>query len=272
MSFNDFFEEYKIRIKSENGKNIKKNYSNLDFVNKLFIWFFIAILACGLFIALDAFIKYFIQGNFHFSIMHGIFIAAIAIWIVWAFIVEVKIMNMDDIKKTTRSKMKVLVDLMKEYHLDYNDCSTIDKLIQEAEKAKNEHGSDRTIKAFNAGAGLLLPAVIASAIDKFFEKTDLKDLLIVEVITIVLIILFIYLSAILLDMQASRPFGKNAKYEDLIYSLRQLALFGYYEDQELKEEKTNESNITYNIILQESKKYGIRCLFGKTKKISKNKP
>ncbi|MDO4318035.1 MAG: hypothetical protein Q4C48_07465 [Lachnospiraceae bacterium] len=126
----------------------------------------------------------------------------------------------------SQSRMAVLVDTFKKYGLDiYNSC-TIDMLIEQAEKTKNEINSfslplKKQLKFF---VGTLLSVVIYTA--KEIADVATIDELLFFVVLLAAILFYFFFLAITFGSLVRDIWNKRvALYDDLIYDLNQLKIF-----------------------------------------------
>lgn len=134
-------------------------------------------------------------------------------------------------KPYAKKRMKMLIELLQQYHIDYKDDKSIDALIAEAKVAQT---GDREVALFKKFVQVILfPAIAyvakvvvdnyATKIIDLVAKSDLRKEAIASVILILMITVCVGL--FLTPILRSLLYWDYGKYEALIYDLRQIKLF-----------------------------------------------
>lgn len=121
----------------------------------------------------------------------------------------------------------MLKNVLQKYSLDAKDVSTIDLLIEEAERAQKENDPFISMKksAEALGAGII-PIIIYVA-KEIAEEFSTGKLLYMALLVIAIIICLLSIFFTVVPEIKNLVYRDNNIYNDLIYDLRQLKIFSH---------------------------------------------
>ena len=216
MRFCDLFISYKIGL-----KNIKSTipFTKLPTYRKLFIIILLAstIISC-LFLF---FIKKWIS---LIPIAIG-FLSVIAFFIIDSTKRNLQVMLKEHYAPYSEKRMKMVIDVLKEYKIDINDFDSIDRLIDEAKLAQEQCDYIAPLKKPLKTLGAIIIPIIAFIAQKIGDAATQTELFTIATQVIILVLLVFSLIFSLTPVIKDILYRDYNKYEELIYDLRQVKLF-----------------------------------------------
>lgn len=220
MTFSEFFTEYKIGL-----KNIRSRipWRELPLYRK------ICLIILGILFIFS--IIFFLIQN---VLLGYIFTFAIIILSIIVIAIDSSKKNLEQNKKQfyspySRKRMRMLVQLLKKYHVEITDLEKIDLLIQQAENCRDEYNPFLALKKslkWIASASVAIIVWMAKVVAEEFSVNEL-----VVICLQIAVIIFSLGALFMLLFPVIRNFVYNdfKKYNCLIYDLKQLKIFGYIE-------------------------------------------
>ncbi|MCI9462663.1 MAG: cell envelope integrity protein CreD [Lachnospiraceae bacterium] len=225
MRFCDFFIEYKIGL-----KNIDKKISWMDLPKYRKIFMIIELIFIALTVIFLA--LYFLLQS---EIFADLFLIGIVMVVLVLLIFMIFDSNKINLKKMldgyysvcSYNRMNMLKNVLQKYSLDAKDVSTIDLLIEEAERAQKENDPFISMKksAEALGAGII-PIIIYVA-KEIAEEFSTGKLLYMALLVIAIIICLLSIFFTVVPEIKNLVYRDNNIYNDLIYDLRQLKIFSH---------------------------------------------
>ena len=213
MTFSNFFLKYKMGLKEID----KIPFKSLPTYRKIF---FVLLISIGI----VTFTFYGLNQSLFFFISLGVLLFAFLLFFIFESSKKNLKMNYDVLYFPYGEKrIKMLLGLLDEYGVDYNDIDAIDLLIEEATNLQNE--TDFTKPKVSLKVLAPVGAIVAYAAKKVADSVSI-DKLIAMVFPCVLIILMLYLLLLVLQEPLRSIINSDYnKYSDLKYDLRQIKIF-----------------------------------------------
>ncbi|MBR4733340.1 MAG: hypothetical protein IK081_11295 [Lachnospiraceae bacterium] len=216
MRFCDLFISYKIAL-----KEIKSTipFMELPLYRKVFMVIFLAgILISGIFFVV------------------GWRMAATVLLLLWVLFllgfifVDTRKKNQQKMldehyKPYSEKRMKMAVDVLKQYGLDPGDVETIDRLIEEAKYAQEECDYVETLKKPVKILGAMIIPIVAFIAKEISEAASFDERILMAMQAIIVIILFFSLVFLLIPTIKEFLYFDYNKYEEFMYDMRQLKIF-----------------------------------------------
>ena len=216
MRFCDLFISYKIGL-----KNIKSTipFTKLQPYRKIFIILFL--------------VSWIISAIFLFFIKNWVSFIPITIGILCIITFSIIDSTKRNLQVTLKEyyapyserRMKMVIDVLKQYKIDINDFDSIDRLIEEAKLAQVQNDYIASLrKPLNTLGAIIIPiiAYIAQKIGDTATQTEIFTMAIQVIVLVLLVFSLIFSLAPIIKEIFYRDYNK---YEELIYDLRQVKLF-----------------------------------------------
>lgn len=216
MRFCDLFISYKIGL-----KNIKSTipFTKLQPYRKIFIILFL--------------VSWIISAIFLFFIKNWVSFIPITIGILCIITFSIIDSTKRNLQVTLKEyyapyserRMKMVIDVLKQYKIDINDFDSIDRLIEEAKLAQIQNDYIASLrKPLNTLGAIIIPiiAYIAQKIGDTATQTEIFTMAIQVIVLVLLVFSLIFSLAPIIKEIFYRDYNK---YEELIYDLRQVKLF-----------------------------------------------
>lgn len=226
MRFNNFFMEYKLRLK-EIRWNIP--WSRLPFYRKVSLIAFIVVASVYMIFVLPK------------EQVDSMFFCVVSVIFILIFIIIIGIFSLIDSKKRNRRKMleehykpysrariNMLVELLKNYGIKLNRADGFDKidlLIEQAEENKIKDNPllevSKPLKLFGT---IVIPAILFVA-TKIAEGLTIENLVALAILYVVMLAMIFAIIFSLKSLITVIIYPDYYKYEELIYDLKQLKIF-----------------------------------------------
>lgn len=122
-------------------------------------------------------------------------------------------------------RMKMVIDVLKQYKIDINDFDSIDRLIEEAKLAQVQSDYIAPLKKTLKTLGAIIIPIIAYIAQKIGDVATQTEIFTIATQVIVLVLLVFSLIFSLTPIIKDILYRDYNKYEELIYDLRQVTLF-----------------------------------------------
>jgi hypothetical protein len=128
-------------------------------------------------------------------------------------------------KPYSEKRMKMAVDVLKQYGLDPGDVETIDRLIEEAKYAQEECDYVETLKKPVKILGAMIIPIVAFIAKEISEAASFDERILMAMQAIIVIILIFSLVFLLIPTIKEFLYFDYNKYEEFMYDMRQLKIF-----------------------------------------------
>lgn len=221
MRFCDLFISYKIGL-----KDIKSTipFTKLPLYRKIAViaTFAITIISVLLFI-----FKLFIPGFIVFGI--GV-ISLVVFLIIDSRKNKLELMLKEHYSPYSQKRMNMVINVLEEYGINFQNTNTLDLLIDEAQKAQIQSDYLLPLKKPLKILGAIIFPIIAYVAEKIGDTASHSEMIIIAAQIIAIVLLIFSLIFSLTPIVKDILYRDYNKYGELIYDLRQIKLFYSKED------------------------------------------
>lgn len=221
MRFNNFFVEYTLRLKEIDDK------AGMPEFLKVFLKI-LKVMGCVYGVLLIFFLL--VLQNVVWVLIVIVAILLLIMWVVlkcYEFINRSKLLN-EYRKPYSRDRMKMLINLLKDYGIKLNSSDSFDKvdlLIKQAEEDKIKYRPFLFLYKFLQVFTSITIPVVAWVATKIAEGLTIENLIVIVFIYVVLVAMFLLCAFSIKSFIIEVIYPDYNKYEELIYDLKQLKIF-----------------------------------------------
>ncbi len=216
MRFSDLFIDYKIGLK---GIKSTIKFTKLPLYRKVFLFIFsTVVISIGI-------LFIFNQNTCSFILMVLSLLLLIIFNIIDSREENLIVMLENNYIPYSKKRMKMTINVLKKYNINFKDLESLDMLIAEAKNAQAEYDIFSKFKKPLKKLSAIIIAIVIYVAKKASEKLTLFQLLKLAPLAIILILIVFLTIFCFITIFKDLFYCNYNKYNELIYDIRQIKLF-----------------------------------------------